>query len=354
MNKSIFSFGQAQIVEFQLNYFVKNDSNQPITKDIPIPPDTAWQKVKLSTIDPKPKNVSTDPDGNWLARYALAPNQELEIQLQGMARLGSNSSYVHNFSPTYLDNLTKSNDLWPRLNSPPSTPKDIYTTVTSTLDYDFTRASSPTEASLENILKNPKNAICTDFTNYFIALARSSGIPSRQIIGYALTNNQSIKPLNQNADILHTWPQYYDSTIKAWKDIDPTWGKTTGGVDYFSSIDLNHLASIIRGISPTQPLPPGSYKSIKNPKSVFVTYSTKPFELDQSPLVKTLVYTGAFSQKLNSFNPNLNYYEGQPPLSNQLSAYPLLTWHNYRLILFFLVIIFGVIILIRKIYEKNS
>ena len=45
-----------------------------------------------------------------------------------------------------------------------------------------------------------------------------------------------------------------------WIQIDPTWGSTTGGVDYFDKLDTNHITFVRKGISPDEPLPAGAYK----------------------------------------------------------------------------------------------
>jgi len=42
--------------------------------------------------------------------------------------------------------------------------------------------------------------------------------------------------------------------------VDPTWGNTTGGVDYFNTFDFDHLAFVVKGISSTYPVPAGGYK----------------------------------------------------------------------------------------------
>jgi hypothetical protein len=79
------------------------------------------------------------------------------------------------------------------------------------------------------------------------------------------------------ADILHSWPEYWDDTLQTWVPIDPTWGNTTGGIDYFNKLDLNHIVFAYHGASSTTPYPAGSYKLGANPeKDVFVGLSTLP------------------------------------------------------------------------------
>ena len=128
-------------------------------------------------------------------------------------------------------------------------------------------------------LQTPEAAICMEFTDLFIATARANGIPAREINGFAYTENPEIQPLSLVNDVLHAWPEYYDSQKGAWIPVDPTWGSTTGGVDYFSKLDLRHFTFVIHGTSSTKPYPAGSYKLGSNPqKDVFVTFGTLPQE----------------------------------------------------------------------------
>ena len=39
------------------------------------------------------------------------------------------------------------------------------------------------------------------------------------------------------------------------KPVDPTWGDTTGGVDYYNFFDLNHIVFAYNGKSSEQPPP---------------------------------------------------------------------------------------------------
>jgi hypothetical protein len=110
-----------------------------------------------------------------------------------------------------------------------------------------------------------------EFTDLFIALARASGIPAREVNGYAFSENPKVQPLSLVADVLHSWPEYWDEEKGVWVPIDPTWADTTGGKDYFNTFDLNHVAFVIHGANDQYPLPAGSYKKDAKPqKDVYV------------------------------------------------------------------------------------
>ncbi|MEK9179083.1 MAG: transglutaminase domain-containing protein, partial [Patescibacteria group bacterium] len=119
------------------------------------------------------------------------------------------------------------------------------------------------------VLKDPNNAVCMEYTDMFIALAREHNIASREVVGYAVTNDEELRPISFLGDILHAWPEYYDSAREYWRPIDPTWGDTSV-VDYFSALDLNHISLVYHGKDTTYPLPPGVYKVNKNTKDVRV------------------------------------------------------------------------------------
>jgi len=106
----------------------------------------------------------------------------------------------------------------------------------------------------------PDLATCQEFTDVFVAMSRANNIPSRRITGYALTNDETLRPLSLGDDILHAWPEYFSQEKQAWIPTDPTWGDTTGGVDYFNQFDLNHIVFAINGESSTLPHPAGAYK----------------------------------------------------------------------------------------------
>lgn len=60
--------------------------------------------------------------------------------------------------------------------------------------------------------------------------------------------------------------------------VDPTWENTTGGVDYFNKLDLNHFVFAIKGSSSSNPPPAGSYKYFgQDSHDVKVTLSDTDF-----------------------------------------------------------------------------
>ena len=133
------------------------------------------------------------------------------------------------------------------------------------LTYDEKRVGeTQIRAGAANALRDPKSAVCLEFTDLFVALARAAGIPSRAVEGYANTTNIAQRPLSAYKDVLHAWPQFYDFEKQSWIMVDPTWGNTTGGIDYFNVLDFDHFAFVVKGVDSDYPIPAGGYKSEEN------------------------------------------------------------------------------------------
>ncbi len=267
------SFGEKQVFAFTLAYHLENNNLTNQTQEIPLPPDNNYQKIVLQTLDPAPLDVAVDRDNNYLARYKLSPGKKLDITASGYVEVFSKptrniysvlsssdkETYLQNQKYWEIDNSfikNKAQEL--------KTPQAIYNFVSTYLTYseDRLKQQKIERKSIPAIIDNPKDSICTEFTDLFIAIARAAGIPAREVEGYAYTQNERLRPLSLalNLDVLHAWPEYWDDKL-GWVQIDPTWGSTSGGLDYFNKLDFNHITFIQRGVSSQYPPPPGSYKS---------------------------------------------------------------------------------------------
>lgn len=278
-------FGAFQVFSFTLNYHLENPLAKSARVEIALPPDTALQRVYYQVVTPKSENIYLDADGNWLARYLLKPQERIDVEVKGAVQIFAGPRpFPRPSQETIQDNL-KESAFWQvsdpkikNLGESLGSPEAIYNYVWQNLSYDYQRVRPNVERlGALGALKAPGSAICMEFTDLFIALARSNGIPSREINGYAYTENPEIQPLSLVADVLHAWPEYWDALKGAWIPIDPTWASTTGGVDYFSKLDLRHFTFVIHGQDPQKPYPPGSYKLGPNPqKDVFVNFGQLP------------------------------------------------------------------------------
>lgn len=297
------AFGKNQVYSFKLIYHLKNDKPYKKTMEIALPPDTSTQRIFLTDFSKIPESVMPDLDGNWIAKYILKGSERIDVTVNGFAEVFASPIERFNYSDPkhYLSLFGHWSDSpeISRISSTLKNPFDIYKFVSENLTYDYKRVGPETKRlGADSALKNPASSVCTEYTDTFIALSRKIGIPAREINGYGVTDNPKIQPLSLVADILHSWPEYWNSDTKTWTPIDPTWASTTKGGDYFSTFDLKHIAFVIHGTSDELPLPPGSYKLEGNSqKDVYVNTSSLPTNLTEKSSM-------SFYKKTNIFGYN--------------------------------------------------
>lgn len=297
-------FGEAQTYRYKLNYHLKNTRLFPIKTEIALPPTTNYQDVFIEDINPKPINVTKDEDGNWMAQFRLSPSQQMDITVSGLAKtfLYPKKEFQ---SEKYLNNFLKERPFWEtsdsklkKLAKELETPYAIYDYVAKSLTYDFSRVTQgKTRLGAKAVLYNPTSAVCLEFTDLFVALARAAGIPAREVDGYAYTQNEKQRPVSLVKDVLHAWPEYYDKNLQAWVMVDPTWGNTTKNIDYFSTLDFDHLVFVIKGKDSSYPIPAGGYKlpGGENNKDVDINFTDETFEEAQNLEIKLDVSDNVYS-----------------------------------------------------------
>lgn len=291
------SFGEKQVFSFKLDYYIENTNLTARTEGITLPPDNNFQKVVFESINPPPADVDIDADGNFIAKYRLRPKQGQNVQVTG---------YVEVFSKPFrkiTQSLTGEEKIkylapakyWETDSAPIKekaknlkTPKQIFDFVSSYLVYNENKLNSSAIERLGALtaFNSPKEAVCMEFTDLFIAIARSAGIPAREIVGYAYTQNTRLRPLSFAAqgDLLHAWPEYWDDTL-GWVQVDPTWASTSGGLDYFNKLDFNHITLVQRGLSSTNPSPAGAFKKIgaDQKKDVDISFAQELPQITATP-----------------------------------------------------------------------
>lgn len=264
-------FGKFQVFDFILNYHLSNPQSEETLKKIALPPDTGYQKISYKKIEPSPLNIEIDNDGNWLALYQLKKEEKLNVKAYGQAKIFAQpqAEFEEIFKSKFnLNRYLQSQKFWeadePQIKSLAQTlktPKQIHDFVVGKLEYDYSRVREGAKRfGAAKALQEPQRAICMEYTDLFIALARAAGIPARELNGFAYTDNPLLQPLSLVQDVLHSWPEYWDEKKGVWVQIDPTWEDTTGGVDYFSKLDLGHFVFVIHGQNSERPLTAGSYK----------------------------------------------------------------------------------------------
>ena len=266
-------FGTTASYDLKLSYLLKNNTSITATSELALPPDTAYQRVVINDISPKPTEIVLDSDGNWLARYDLPPLSKLDVKADLSIIVSPTPIYYDPSSSTPMgeDTYWEQSSSVKRLATNLKNPENLYNYLLETLTYDYTQISRQKRLGAATTLTSPESSICTEFTDLFVATSRAMGIPSRAIIGYAVTSNNTLKPQGGNIDVLHAYPEYQEPSSKVWKSVDPTWGHTTGGSEYFDLLDFGHITFVRWGASSSYPLPAGSYRENRAGKQIEVS-----------------------------------------------------------------------------------
>ncbi|OGK46295.1 hypothetical protein A2963_00325 [Candidatus Roizmanbacteria bacterium RIFCSPLOWO2_01_FULL_40_13] len=334
-------FGDTQYYKSNLVYNLKNNKLLPVYTDIALPPDTLYQKIYLDSLDPLPEKVYSDSDGNYLARYYLNAREAKTVSFQGTIAVYSQlreailpqirqqferqKNYLLAADPVWSVKQTK------QISDLPGDPEAIYNFVIDRLAYDYNKVESEnTRLGADKALANPDNAVCMEYTDLFVALARNKQINAREIEGYGFSQDPNFRPLSLVSDILHSWPEFYDVKAQVWQPIDPTW-EDTSGIDYYSSFDLNHIAFVIHGQNPEYPLPAGTYK-LGNSQDLTIAATNKfppekrQIQISSDPLPESLTRNKTYQSKINFTNSGNTYFWGNsiPVKSSNLEIQPAL------------------------------
>lgn len=311
-------FGESQVYDVQLGYSLQNTGIRPDTQTIALPPETLFQRVYIESLEPQPDRAFTDEDGNYLAEYTVPARSTLDIALKSYVEVfvKPQSSLRDHIRASFRDQekylLTEEKQwaLGKNMSSVPlqelSTAESIYDYTVDQLSYSLTRLDEDTSRfGAERALSEPLKAVCMEFTDVFIALAREKGIPAREIQGYGYSESRTIRPQSLVLDELHAWPEFYNRQEEVWVQVDPTW-EDTSGIDYFTGFDVNHIALAIHGKDPLTPLPAGFYKTARR-KDVHVNISslkpaaTTKLDINHS-LEKSLVVGETYDSSLSVTN----------------------------------------------------
>ena len=281
-------FGDKQVFDLRLSYYLNNPNNQNSLSQITLPPETPNQRVHYHSLDPMPNSIKVDADGNFIATYEVPANNSVKVELLAQVLLTLQADPNIETSPALPAHLfpqkfwetddAQLQEAAKELNSASDINQFVVDNLNYTeesLDGKFYRLGAATSFLPENRIF----ATCQEFTDLFVTLARIKKIPAKRIVGFAYSNNEELRPISVVGDVLHAWPAFYNLETNSWQEIDPTWQKTTGGIDYFSKFDLNHITFAINGVSSVLPYPAGSYQTDLQAleKKIFVEFSQYDF-----------------------------------------------------------------------------
>jgi transglutaminase-like putative cysteine protease len=74
---------------------------------------------------------------------------------------------------------------------------------------------------------------CTEYSLLTVSLLRAAGVPAETRFGVAAGGGELVA---------HAWVAFHDGT--AWREIDPTWGRTSVGADHIETSILDFVALV--------------------------------------------------------------------------------------------------------------
>ena len=186
------AYGLRQAFTVELSYFLENPDTHDQTMKIPIPGDSAYQRVMLDYLRPKPLDMTVDADGNWLASYMVPAQSSLDITTVAtvVTQVAPWSGYQTNLTPEQKKIYTSVQPFWESNHRDIAqkahelkTVDRIYEYVTNQLRYNYQLLEMPTRHGAIGAFEDPYAALCSEFSDLFIALTRAIGIPSRLVHG---------------------------------------------------------------------------------------------------------------------------------------------------------------------------
>ena len=279
-------YGQSQPFNFNLQYNLENQTNSSGIQQILLPPDTAFQTIIFTQIEPQPEKIEADEDGNWIATYQVSDQSELTVSISGEALLSRTPN------PTYQAPLTRakhlrSDQFWEAgdpqiqaLTKNMTSIQDVWNALVPLGGYLITEQSrsDPTDALTHS------QASAENIVDLLITSARNIDIPSRRIIGIA--DQDENHPLGMENEGLHVWAEYFDPGTKHWQPLDPFWQFSLGDSSFINQPNLATMVLAYNGLSSTSPYP--------NHLSSEITFSPQT-EFNSQPI--------SFKHSLESRNP---------------------------------------------------
>ena len=239
------SLGEKISYTFNINRNLINSTEEMISSEINIPPNTNTQKISITEIQPKPNKSYKDINGNYILQYEIAPQSNIVVSIKGNIEMGktiySNISIpkiekralweikntdlekeIHEFIKENLniegDSIEDIHDI-KNVSQQELLYKVLYQFVIDNLEPNTLTIGSlagSTRLGGERALSEQAQSTSEDYADAIIALYRKFNIPSRLVIGY-VTNISDYHP----DGMYHYWAEYFDIEKKDWVQVDP-------------------------------------------------------------------------------------------------------------------------------------
>lgn len=366
--------------------FFQNKYRVLIPRDIKSGPIS--QKVFYTNISPAPTNSFIDKDGNTFLEFSFLGNVDGEIIIEGYSILTQDNTIQYRDSGTLsqipeeiLRENTSPARFW-ESNSPEiievadilksqvrGEDKSVYELIANTYRYvidkiDYSEVKrfgiNERQGALATLLGGA--AVCMEYSDLFIALMRAQGIPARGAFGYGYS---ALDVDEQEDTINHQWAEVYIPSIGEWVAVDTTWGENG---DELIGGDLNHFYTHVASISPEVPSTTevefyGRLNTV--PEKTMTVVATENIPSEQGRSVEE-VYSQYKSEDSESWITNsftrirLVLFEIDSFLNDliknlipQISDLGLTLIKSAPFILLFTIVIFRLIIKIRKVTKKR-
>ena len=260
-NSPYLEFGTSVIYRFELEYQTPKTDNfipESYSKlfsalsaniyEISLPREFSEtnQKVFFERVNPLPKSLHKDIEGNILALFEVPANKESKINVEGYIVVEQDewsevqeyfdisfTNYLEDIKETkYLNRYLVPTKYWESNNDTIKKEalslmeerenlldiiKANYSFINEVLEYDTVKATSENEriGAVEALQGGP--SVCMEYADLMIALLRAQGIPSRAAIGYA--NLTSIT--SERDQVRHQWVQIWIPDY-GWLSVDPS------------------------------------------------------------------------------------------------------------------------------------
>ncbi|MCC7303896.1 transglutaminase domain-containing protein [bacterium] len=282
VGKSIrIALGKERLVKFALTgkTYATNENTPNFVKgllvnyiDVALPneqigTESGHQRIYYSRIEPFPISLSTDSDGNLIARIPISATDEGEIIIEGYASLKnipldeiSQNALISDIPKSMAQYLSQEDRYW-QVNSAEiqsistKTGEDtdrIYENIRKTLKYvsqnlvyniDVNEPTLRRLGALEAI--RTKTGVCMEYSDLTLSILRAKGIPTRAVFG----DGVGARVDRTLTGIGHQWVGVWFPN-QGWVPVDPTWSDS--GREYIGH-DFDHFVWYVASKSVDNP-----------------------------------------------------------------------------------------------------
>jgi len=288
------------------------------------------QNVFFSYISPEPSSAEQDENGNIFLDFKIPANKEGQIVIEGIGKVEkvlfnhtlsgslneipqkiknantspaayweSNSQEIIKISENILNKLNLNTNF---NNQIYETTKLIYQFIIDRIDYSIVKkyGLNQRQGALKTL--NGGGAVCMEYSDLFIAIARASGIPARAAFGHAYSSIQYNFLDSSEKTINHQWAEVYYPRQNIWVPVDTTWGES--GMEVIGG-DLNRFYLYVANLDPNTPSP-----------TVIKFIGSETFDSE----TKYLIYADDFNSYNSGYLSQIDLLNKYPKKENFISS----------------------------------